>query len=120
MLALDPVIGDVWVRGEVSNLSRPASGHLYWTLKDGAAQLKCVMFRRDAVFQAMQPENGMDLLAHGRIDVYESAGTYQLYVDVLERQGVGLLYAQYEALKRRLEDEGLFAAERKRPLPARP
>jgi len=120
ILTLDPVVGDIWVRGEVSNLSRPSSGHIYWTLKDGAAQLKCVMFRREALFQAVQPENGVELLAHGRIDVYEAAGAYQLYVDLLEKQGVGLLYAQFEGLKRRLEAEGLFDAERKRPLPARP
>jgi exodeoxyribonuclease VII large subunit len=120
MLLLDPVVGDIWVRGEVSNVSRPASGHVYWTLKDGTTQLKCIMFRREALFQAVQPEAGMDLLAHGRIDVYESAGAYQLYVDLLERQGIGALYARFEALKRQLEAEGLFAAERKRPLPERP
>ncbi|MGI8916641.1 MAG: exodeoxyribonuclease VII large subunit [Chloroflexota bacterium] len=120
MLLLDPVVGDIWVRGEVSNLSQPSSGHIYWTLKDGATQLKCVMFRREALFQAVKPEPGMQMLAHGRIDVYESAGAYQLYVDLLERQGVGALYAQFEALKRRLELEGLFAAERKRALPERP
>lgn len=120
MLLLDPVVGDIWVRGEVSNLSQPSSGHIYWTLKDGATQLKCVMFRREALFQAVKPEPGMEMLAHGRIDVYESAGAYQLYVDLLERQGVGALYAQFEALKRRLELEGLFAAERKRALPERP
>ncbi|HEV7215857.1 MAG TPA: exodeoxyribonuclease VII large subunit [Chloroflexota bacterium] len=120
LFLLDPVVGDVWVRGEVSNVSRPASGHIYWTLKDGAAQLKCVMFRREALFQAMLPEAGSEVLAHGRIDVYESAGAYQFYVDLLERQGIGVLYAQFEALKRRLEAEGLFAEERKRPLPERP
>ena len=120
MLLLDPVVGDIWVRGEVSNLSQPSSGHIYWTLKDGATQLKCVMFRREALFQAVKPEPGMQMLAHGRIDVYESAGAYQLYVDLLERQGVGAFYAQFEALKRRLELEGLFAAERKRALPERP
>src|SRR5579863_891249 len=102
MLQLDPVVGDIWVRGEVSNVSRPSSGHLYWTLKDGATQLKCVMFRREALFQAVQPEAGIELLAHGRIEVYEAAGSYQLYVDLLERQGIGALYAQFEALKRRL------------------
>jgi exodeoxyribonuclease VII large subunit len=120
LFLLDPVVGDIWVRGEVSNVSRPASGHIYWTLKDGAAQLKCVMFRREALFQAVQPEAGSEVLAHGRIDVYESAGAYQFYVDLLERQGIGVLYARFEALKRRLEAEGLFAAERKRPLPERP
>lgn len=120
LFLLDPVVGDVWVRGEVSNVSRSASGHVYWTLKDGGAQLKCVMFRREALFQAVQPEAGVEMLAHGRIDVYESAGAYQFYVDLLERQGVGVLYAQFEALKRRLEAEGLFAEERKRPLPERP
>lgn len=120
LFLLDPVIGDIWVRGEVSNVSRPPSGHVYWTLKDGTAQLKCVMFRREALFQAVHPESGMEVLAHGRIDVYESAGAYQFYVDLLERQGVGVLYAQFDALKRRLEAEGLFAEERKRPLPQRP
>ncbi len=120
MLLLDPVVGDIWVRGEVSNVSRPASGHVYWTLKDGTTQLKCIMFRREALFQAVRPQAGMELLAHGRIDVYESAGAYQLYVNLLERQGIGVLYARFEALKRQLEAEGLFAAERKRPLPERP
>ncbi|HEY8745260.1 MAG TPA: exodeoxyribonuclease VII large subunit [Chloroflexota bacterium] len=120
LFLLDPVVGDIWVRGEVSNMSRPASGHVYWTLKDGAAQLKCVMFRREALFQAVQPDPGMQILAHGRIEVYESAGAYQFYVDLVERQGIGALYAQFEALKRRLEEEGLFAPERKRPLPERP
>jgi exodeoxyribonuclease VII large subunit len=120
LFLLDPVVGDIWVRGEASNVSRSASGHVYWTLKDGSAQLKCIMFRREALFQAVQPEPGMQMLAHGRIEVYETAGAYQFYVDLLERQGIGVLYAQYEALKRRLEEEGLFAPERKRPLPERP
>ena len=119
LFTLDPVVSDIWVRGEVSNVSRPSSGHIYWTLKDGSAQLRCVMFRREALFQAVLPENGIELLVHGRLDVYEAAGTYQLYADLLERQGIGLLYAQFDALKRRLEAEGLFAAERKRPLPER-
>lgn len=116
----DPVLFDVWIRGEVSNLTRSAAGHTYWTLKDRNGQLKCVMFRREAQWNQVRLDNGMSVLAHGRVDVYEAAGAYQLYVDLLEPQGLGLLYLRFEQLKQRLEAEGLFDTERKRPIPTRP
>lgn len=116
----DPILADVWISGEVSNLSRSAAGHSYWTLKDESGQIKCVLFKREAIWQHVRLENGLSILAHGRVDLYEAAGAYQLYVDLLELQGVGLLYLQFEQLKRRLEADGLFEPERKRPLPPRP
>jgi exodeoxyribonuclease VII large subunit len=120
LVTLDPVLHDVWVRGEVSNTTRSARGHVYWTLKDGTAQLPCAMFRQQAVFQPVQPQNGLQLLAHGRVDVYEAGGKCELIVDAIEAQGAGALYMAFEALKRKLEAEGLFDPARKRPLPARP
>lgn len=120
LLLGDPVLADVWISGEVSNYSKSASGHSYWTLKDESGQIRCVLFKREAIWQHVRLENGLSILAHGRIDLYESAGAYQLYVDLLELQGVGLLYLQFEQLKRRLEADGLFEPERKRRIPARP
>jgi exodeoxyribonuclease VII large subunit len=120
LFSIDPVLTDVWIDGEVSNLSRSAAGHTYWTLKDSTSQLRCVLFRREAQWQSVELQNGIAVLAHGRIDIYEAAGAYQLYVDLVEQQGQGLLYLQFEQLKRRLEAEGLFETDRKRPLPERP
>ncbi len=116
----DPELGDVWVEGEVSNFSRPSSGHCYFTLKDAGAQLGCVMWRNIANAQEYLPVDGEMVLAHGRVSVYEAGGRYQLYVDEIRPAGVGDLYREFERLKARLEAEGLFAAERKRPLPRFP
>ncbi len=113
----DDLLADIWVEGEVSNLSQALSGHLYFTLKDAACQLQCVLFRQQAQRQSMVPQNGMALLAHGRITVYEPQGRYQLYVDQLLPQGLGELHLLFEALKQRLWKEGLFAPEHKRALP---
>jgi len=110
----------VWVSGEASNVSRPASGHLYFTLKDAQASLRCVMWRPDAARLLTPPREGEAVEVHGRVSVYETAGQYQLYADTLRPAGEGLLYQQFLQLKARLEAEGLFAAERKRPLPAWP
>lgn len=116
----DEVLGDVWLRGEVSNLARPPSGHLYFTLKDSAAAVRCVMWRRDAARLAQPPREGQAVFAHGRFTVYEVRGDLQMLCDQVQALGAGLLYQQFEAVKRRLEEEGLFAAERKRPVPSSP
>ena len=120
LFEIDFVLQDLWIEGEVSNFSRSAAGHAYFTLKDKAASIRCVMWRSLADRQARLPSNGEAILAHGRISVYEVQGTYQFYVDALQPAGLGVLYLQFEALKKRLEAEGLFAPERKRPLPPFP
>jgi exodeoxyribonuclease VII large subunit len=110
----------VWVRGEVSNLRVPASGHAYFTLKDETAQLRAVLFRGRAWRVRFALEDGMQVLALGGIDVYLARGEYQLVVDLLEPQGFGALQLAFEQLKRKLAAEGLFDAARKRPLPPFP
>jgi len=119
-VSASPALEDVFVEGEVSNLRMPASGHLYFTLKDAAAGLRCVCFRREAQRIPFHPENGMRIVAHGRVDVYDSEGVYQLYVDALEPAGLGALALAVEQLARRLSAEGLFDPARKRPLPVLP
>jgi exodeoxyribonuclease VII large subunit len=106
-----------WVRGEVSNLRAQASGHFYFSLKDAGAQLSCVLFRGDAARQTVKLQDGAQLLVYGEIDVYEARGQYQFIVRAVVDHGLGRLQQQFEELKRRLAAEGLFAAERKRPLP---
>ncbi|MBC7222956.1 MAG: exodeoxyribonuclease VII large subunit [Anaerolineae bacterium] len=120
LLARDPALQDVWVEGEVSNFQRASSGHVYFTLKDQRAAIPCVAWRSDVAGWPYLPRDGEAILAHGRVSVYEERGRYQLYVDWVERAGVGALYLQFLALKERLEAEGLFAPERKRPLPPFP
>ena len=120
LFEIDFVLQDLWIEGEVSNFSRSAAGHAYFTLKDEAASIRCVMWRSLAARQAYLPSNGAAIVAHGRISVYEVQGTYQLYVDAIQPAGLGALYLQFEALKKRLEAEGLFAPEHKRPLPTFP
>jgi len=110
----------VWVEGEISNLRTPSSGHAYFTLKDDTAQLKCVLFRSRGRRVAFQPEDGMQVLAFGGLDVYMARGEYQLVVELMEPKGVGALQLAFEQLKRRLEAEGLFEAARKRPIPSFP
>jgi exodeoxyribonuclease VII large subunit len=110
----------VWVEGEISNLRTPSSGHAYFTLKDDAAQLRCVLFRSRGRRVAFQPEDGMHVLAFGGLDVYAARGEYQLIVELLEPKGVGALQLAFEQLKRKLEAEGLFEAGRKRALPPFP
>jgi exodeoxyribonuclease VII large subunit len=110
----------VWVEGEISNLRTPSSGHAYFTLKDDTAQLRCVLFRGRGRRVAFQPEDGMQVLAFGGLDVYLARGEYQLVVELLEPKGVGALQLAFEQLKRRLEAEGLFDPARKRGLPPFP
>ncbi len=111
---------DVWVEGEVSNYRPADSGHLYFTLKDGDGQLRIVMFRSAARLLRFKPENGMQAIARGRITVYEARGELQLMAEYLEPKGAGALQVAFEQLKAKLEAEGLFARERKRPIPALP
>jgi exodeoxyribonuclease VII large subunit len=110
----------VRVQGEVSNMKRYSSGHWYFTLKDGTAQLKCVMWRSNADKQRYKPEDGDQVEARGNIGVYDAQGVYQLYAESLKPVGLGDLYRQFEELKARLDAEGLFDPARKRPLPAFP
>jgi exodeoxyribonuclease VII large subunit len=110
----------VWVEGEISNLRTPSSGHAYFTLKDDGAQLRCVLFRGRGRRVAFQPEDGMQVLAFGGLDVYLARGEYQLVVELLEPKGVGALQLAFEQLKRKLAGEGLFEEARKRPLPPFP
>lgn len=120
LLESDDTLRDVWVEGEVSNLSRPQSGHCYFSLKDAAARIQCVMWRSTVARLSSLPQNGQRILAHGQVGVYEPQGAYQLYVDELLPAGIGRLYVEFERLKARLMAEGLFAVERKRPLPRFP
>ncbi len=118
---LEAGIGTVWVEGEVSNYRRQSSGHHYFTLKDDRAQLACVMFARAYAGARRVPlADGMHLQALGELTVYETRGQYQLVVELIQAKGLGALQAKFEALKARLQAEGLFEAGRKRPLPTFP
>jgi len=117
---LERGLGVIWVEGELSNFSQPASGHWYFSLKDRGAQLRCAMFRMQNSLVGFTPRDGAHLLLRGRISVYEARGEYQLIVEHLEEAGVGALKREFERLKTRLAAEGLFALERKRPLPRFP
>ncbi len=109
---------DVWVQGEISNFRPAPSGHLYFTLKDGEAQLPIVLFRRQALLLRFRPEDGLEILVRGRVSVYEQRGQLQLVAEFAEPVGAGSLQVAFEQLKAKLHMEGLFAAERKKPLPA--
>lgn len=118
LLDEDGVLVNVWVQGEVSNLTKAASGHWYFTIKDAKAQLRCVMFRNAAQTVRLKVKVGDEILAQGRVSVYEARGEYQLYVNHIEAVGgTGDLYRQFEALKAKLESEGLFDPSRKAPIP---
>ncbi len=118
---VEGTIGEVWVEGEISNLRKQASGHQYFTLKDDRCQLPCVLFFRPGLRHATVPlTEGMCVHVRGLLTVYEARGQYQLNVQLVQAAGAGLLAAKFEALKRKLADEGLFAAARKRPLPRFP
>ncbi|GAA5494371.1 exodeoxyribonuclease 7 large subunit [Rubritalea halochordaticola] len=117
---LEIELGEVWVEGEVSNLRRQASGHIYFTLKDENAQMSCVMFRGNAVKSKVQPDNGMQVKLFAEVSVYEARGSVQLIVRSVENAGEGELQAKFEALKRKLDAEGLFDQDKKKPLPSFP
>jgi exodeoxyribonuclease VII large subunit len=111
---------DIWVSGEISGTRLPASGHYYFTLKDEAAQLRCVCYKMTARYLKFKPRDGIAVIARGRIDVYDARGEVQLIVDTIEPQGHGALQLAYELLKKKLAAQGLFDPARKRPLPALP
>jgi exodeoxyribonuclease VII large subunit len=114
----EPSFQNIWVQGEISNFSRPKSGHWYFTLKDDSAALPCVLWRSQAELQVHIPKEGESLEIHGGLSIYEAGGRYQFYVDELRPAGEGALFQEFLRLKAKLEAEGLFAAERRRPLPA--
>jgi exodeoxyribonuclease VII large subunit len=120
VLESDYRLQDLWVSGEISNLSRPSSGHMYFTLKDQSGSLRCVMWRPDVANLFYLPKDGEAIEVHGNISVYEAGGQYQLYADRIRPAGEGALFRQFLKLKESLESEGLFDPERKQPLPARP
>ncbi len=119
-LLLSSHFGTIWVEGEISNLAQPSSGHLYFTLKDQDAQVRCALFRGSARLLGFRPANGMKVLARANVGLYEPRGEYQLTVDYLEEAGVGALRRAFEALKAKLAGEGLFDAARKKPIPIPP
>lgn len=120
LIAEEDLLRDLWVVGEVSNASRATSGHFYFTLKDANASLRCVMWRQQVTYQLFLPKNGDLILAHGYIDLYPPAGVYQLYADNLIAIGAGILYQEFLQRKAKLEKEGLFDAQRKKPIPPFP
>lgn len=117
---LEDVFAQVWVEGEISNLRRISSGHWYFTLKDDQAQVGCAMFRGQNRLLRFSPKDGMQVLLRGRVGLYEARGNYQIVVEHMQQGGEGALLRAFEALKQRLDQEGLFSAENKRPLPSLP
>ncbi len=117
---LEHAFGQVWVEGELSNVRRPASGHYYLTIKDENSQISAVLFKRDQAGLTFEPADGVQVRAWGGVSVYEARGTYQIIVRKLEESGQGALQQRFEALKRKLQAEGLFDPARKRPLPMLP
>lgn len=117
---VDPHLQDLWIKGEISNFTYHSRGHMYFTLKDEQARIQAVMFAGHNRQLTFKPENGMTVLVRGEISVYEPSGTYQVYVKEMQPDGVGALYLAYEQLKKKLEQEGLFAKEHKKPIPKFP
>jgi exodeoxyribonuclease VII large subunit len=117
---LGEYFSDVWIEGEVSNFKAYPSGHLYFALKDEGSQIQAVCFRHSAQRLKFELEDGLAVIGHGRLEVYQPNGKYQIILDAIEPKGLGALQKAFEQLKRKLEKEGLFAPERKRPLPSLP
>jgi exodeoxyribonuclease VII large subunit len=117
---LDQHLGEIWVSGEISGVRLAASGHYYFTMKDGESQVKCACFRMSARYLRFKPADGVAVIARGRLDVYDARGEYQLLVEHLEPQGYGALQFAFEQLKKKLSADGLFDSRRKRPLPRYP
>jgi exodeoxyribonuclease VII large subunit len=115
---LESSFSQVWVEGEISNFSRPASGHLYFTLKDDRAQVRCALFKQKAMYLRFQPRDGLQVLVRGRLTLYEARGDYQLVLEHMEEAGEGALQRAFVELKAKLSAEGVFDDARKRPLPA--
>lgn len=119
-LESDGLLGDVWLRGEISNYTHHSSGHMYFTLKDKDSRLKCIMFASHNQKLPFIPREGTKVMARGNVSVYERDGAYQFYVTGMQPDGIGSLYLAFEQLKQKLESEGLFDPARKRPLPRLP
>ncbi len=119
-LHLEAGFPKLWIQAEISNLARPASGHLYFTLKDARAQIRCALFRGHAAGLGFRPENGQEVVVRGRLSLYEARGDYQLIADGMLEAGAGMLARAFEALKKKLDAEGLFDPARKQALPAWP
>lgn len=119
-LAADPMLQSLRLRGEISNFKRHTSGHWYFTLKDEQSRINCVMFRQYNMGVSLRPADGMAVIVSGSVSLYVQGGAYQLYVQAMRPDGMGSLYARFEALKARLAREGLFDAGKKRPLPLVP
>jgi len=120
LLETDEVLRDVWVRGEISNFSQPRSGHLYFTLKDAEAQIRCVMWKTSAFRLKFAPRDGQSVEVHGSMSLYPAGGQVQLYIDSMQPVGEGLLYQEFLRLKNKLELEGLFDPAHKKPIPDLP
>lgn len=120
ILSESSAVNDVWVLGEISNLKKYPSGHYYFTLKDSSSEIRGVMFKQSRGRIDFEPMDNMKITAFGRVDMYVERGSYQFIVETMQRSGVGDLYLAYEALKKKLEAEGLFDPKRKRPLPLYP
>ncbi len=116
----DELLRDIYIKGELSNVSQPTSGHVYFTLKDEYSELRCVMFRNRNALLKFRLEDGMSVIVRGHISVYEKRGRYQLYVEELQESGIGALYRAFEQLKKKLKDEGMFDATHKKPIPVIP
>ena len=120
LLQQDMILSGLWVSGEISNFKRHSSGHLYFTLKDREGSIAAVMFASDARNLSFRPQDGQQVQVQGYISLYEKTGQYQLYVRQMEQQGSGQLYQAFEALKQKLQAQGLFDEQRKKPIPAFP
>ncbi len=120
LLQNEPALRKVRLRGEISNFKRHSSGHWYFTLKDERSRINAVMFRQNAMRMSIQPMDGMSVIVSGQVGLYSEGGSYQITCDSMRPDGIGTLCQQFEALKQRLQEEGLFDASRKRPLPYRP
>ena len=120
MMAADPILQDLWVRGEVSNFHHHNSGHMYFTLKDNHSCISSIMFRGNNRYLKFELEEGMTVNAHGYVGIYQPRGNYQFYIDQLEPAGKGALYLAFEQLKLKLSQEGLFAVEQKKAIPLLP
>ena len=116
----DFILNNLSVKGEISNLKYHNSGHIYFSLKDNASKLNCVMFKSRAEGLNFMLEEGMSVIISGRASVYTANGSFQLYCDTIEKEGLGSLYVKFEALKKKLSDEGYFDEEYKKPIPSMP
>jgi exodeoxyribonuclease VII large subunit len=120
VLGSDPMLRKLRLRGEISNFKRHPSGHWYFTMKDERCRVACVMFRQNAMRMSVRPTDGMRVIVSGSVSLYPESGTYQFYAESMRPEGQGTLFQQFEALKMKLESQGLFDSSRKKPLPMRP